>query len=229
MKFHKLIVQQNLFCLVSFIAILILCMFFYPGGSRFNDNAEHYLFFENFISHLGKKTTSSGLDNSFGASLFKLGIYIISCSFALLFVFQPLLFKNESRSYKLSVFSSMFALCSALAFIGIGYYSADPSTIYIHLVFVKISFYLFFLSSFAQSIALRINPLFPNKLFYVYLLFTCILLLYNLLIEFGPKPNFNLFSLILQVSAQKTIAVFFLFNFIFQGYGILSYLKINHD
>ena len=229
MRFHKFYVQQNLFCLAFFISILILCMFLYPGGSRFNDTAEHYLFFENFISHLGKQTSSNGLDNYLSSILFKVGIYLISCSFALFFLFQPLLFKKIKASYKLSVFSSTMALCSALAFIGIGYYSADPSTIFIHLLFVKISFYLFFLSSLAQSIALKLNPFFEKKLFYSYLIFSIVLLLYNLLIEFGPKPNFNLFSLVLQVTAQKIIAFFFFFNFIIQGYGILNYLKTHND
>lgn len=225
MKFYKLLVQQNLICLAFFIFILLFCMLQYPGGSRFDNEATHYLFFENFISHLGKQTTSSGLDNSFGAFLFKIGIYVISFSFAILFLGQPPLFKNHVISYRFSILSSTLALCSALAFIGIGYYSADPSTIYIHLMFVKISFYLFFISSISQTVALKLNPFFPKKHFLCYLIFSIVLLLYNLLIEFGPKPNSDLFSLVLQVSGQKTIAVFFFFNFIFQGIGILSLLK----
>lgn len=69
------------------------------------------------------------------------------------------------------------------------------------------------------------NPLFNKKMFIYYLLFTTSLLAYNLLIEFGPRPNANLTSLIIQVSAQKLIAVFFFINFIVQGSETLKKIK----
>ena len=225
MKFNKIYIQQNIACLVIFIFILIISMLLYPGGSKFNTSATHYLFFENFISHLGKYKTYSGASNLFPAALFKIGVYLISFSFAILFLFQPLIFKSHSLSYKMSVSASCLAFCSALAFIGIGYYSADPSTLKIHLAFVKISFYLFFIASLLQTIAIKMNPLFNKKMFIYYLLFTTSLLAYNLLIEFGPRPNANLTSLIIQVSAQKLIAVFFFINFIVQGSETLKKIK----
>jgi hypothetical protein len=204
-------------------------MFLYPGGAKFNPSATHYLFFENFISHLGREYTFSGASNYFPSFLFKTGVYLVSFSFALLFLFQPLIFKNHLQSYKLSIAGSCLALCAALAFIGIGYYSADPATIKIHLAFVKISFYLFFISSVFQTISIKINPLFNKKMFLIYLLFTAGLLAYNLLIEFGPRPNKNLISLIIQVSAQKIIAILFILNFIFQGAQMLKSFNRNNQ
>ena len=77
--------------------------------------------------------------------------------------------------------------------------------------------------------ALKINPLFNKKLFLFYLLFTASLLVYNLLIEFGPRPNTDLNSLIIQVSAQKIIALLFILNFIFQGAETLKSLNTNNQ
>tara|TARA_B110000196_G_C21014265_1_gene599494 strand:- start:259 stop:876 length:618 start_codon:yes stop_codon:yes gene_type:complete len=204
-------------------------MLLYPGGAKFNHSATHYLFFENFISHLGKEYTFSGTSNYFPSVLFKTGVYLISFSFALLFLFQPLIFKNHSLSFKLSITASCLALCSALAFIGIGHFSADPSTLQVHLAFVKLSFYLFFIASLLQTMALKINPLFLKKMFLFYLLFTASLLAYNLLIEFGPRPNTDLNSLIIQVSAQKIIALLFILNFIFQGTETLKFLNTKNQ
>ena len=229
MKFHKFYIQQNIACMIVFIFILLISMVLYPGGARFNHSATHYLFFENFISHLGKEFTFSGLTNFFPSILFKAGVYLISFSFAILYLFQPLLFKNHPLSFKLSIAASCLAICSALAFIGIGYFSADPSTIQVHLAFVKISFYLFFIASLLQTISIKINPLFNKKMFLLYLLFTASLLAYNLLIEFGPRPNKDLNSLILQVSAQKIIALLFILNFIFQGVELLKSLNTKNQ
>ncbi|MDG2369903.1 MAG: hypothetical protein P8M12_04625 [Flavobacteriales bacterium] len=225
MKFNKIYIQQNIACLFVFIFILIISMLLYPGGAKFNTSATHYLFFENFISHLGKDYTFNGAINFFPAALFKIGVYLISFSFAILFLFQPLIFKTHSLSFKMSVSASCLALCSALAFIGIGYYSADPFTLKIHLAFVKISFYLFFMASLIQTIAIKVNPLFNKKMFLYYLFFSISLLAYNLLIEFGPRPNANLLSLVIQVSAQKLIATLFFINFIVQGRETLKIIK----
>ena len=66
-------------------------------------------------------------------------------------------------------------------------------------------------------------------MFLIYLLFTAGLLAYNLLIEFGPRPNKNLISLIIQVSAQKIIALLFILNFIFQGAQMLKSFNRNNQ
>ena len=52
-------------------------MLLYPGGAKFNHSATHYLFFENFISHLGREYTFSGSSNYFTSVLFKTGVYLI--------------------------------------------------------------------------------------------------------------------------------------------------------
>ena len=225
MRFHKIYIQQNILCLIIFTLILATCMVLYPGGAHFNNSADHYLFFENFISHLGKTSTSSGNDNYTNSILFKGGVYLISISFALLFLFQPLVFKTHAPSFRLSMFSSALALSSALAFIGIGYYSADPSTLQIHLAFVKTSFYLFFISCLTQTLAIRLHPKLPKTMFYNALVFSLGLLSYNLLIEFGPRPNTDIISLLVQVTAQKVIAILFILSFIIQGCTLLRVLK----
>ena len=81
------------------------------------------------------------------------------------------------------------------------------------------------MASLIQTIAIKVNPLFNKKMFLYYLFFSISLLAYNLLIEFGPRPNANLLSLVIQVSAQKLIATLFFINFIVQGRETLKIIK----
>ena len=147
---NKIFITQLPFALSLAVVFLIIAMFFYPGGTFFDQHASSYRFFENFLSHLGQEVTYLGVENTFSKILFKSSIYIIGSSFIVYFFALPYCFKKHLKSYKLSIASTLIVLISAIAFIGIGYFSIDPSTKFYHLLCVKLSFYLFFISCFLR-------------------------------------------------------------------------------
>ena len=222
---NKVFIIQLLYALTTAIVLLIIAMLFYPGGTFFDPHANSYRFFENFLSHLGREVSYIGIDNTVSKILFKSSIYLIGGSFIVYFFAIPFYFKNHRKSYRLTKASTLIVLIAAIAFVGIGYFSIDPATKYYHLMCVKLSFYSFFISCFLQTFAVYFHPLMTKKMFISYLSFTTILLAYNLLIQFGPKPNSNYDSLILQVTAQKIIATAFFVNFYIQGFELVKVLK----
>ena len=222
---NKIFVVQLPVVLSFAILFLIIAMFLYPGGTIFDHHATYYQFFENFLSNLGREKTYLGIDNSISKILFKSSIYLISTSFVVYFLALPFFFNSPNKSFKLTLASSLFFMISAIAFIGIGYFSIDPSTIFYHLLCVKLSFYLFFISSLLQTLSIHYHPLMNKKMFYSYLAFTLTLFTYNLLIEFGPLPKTNYQSLVLHVTAQKVIAFVFFLNFYVQSIALIKLIK----
>jgi len=222
---NKIFIVQLPIILSLAILFLIIAMFLYPGGTIFNPNANYYHFFENFLSNLGSEKTYIGIDNSVSKILFKSSIYLISISFVIYFFAVPIFINSHTKSFKLSLASTLFVMISAIAFIGIGYFSIAPSTIFYHLLCVKLSFYLFFISSLLQTLSIYYHPLMNKKMLYSYFAFTLALFIYNLLIEFGPLPKTNYQSLVLQVTAQKIIALVFFLNFYIQSIELIKLIK----
>ena len=228
-RFKKIYAQQLLLSLTCFVLILIIAMLIFPGGNMYDLDTNRYSFFQNFISHLGRENTPSGKPNPVNFYMFKFGIYLVSFSFVVFFSNYFILFKENLLSYKLSVLAAVFVFLAAIAFVFIGFFSADPESIKTHLLFVRISFHLFLAASVLQTIAIWINQNMTTRMFRSYLFFTLALIAYNLFVEFGPRPGMSLIALLLQVTAQKIIAITFIVNFYVQSIEILNFLSIKHQ
>jgi hypothetical protein len=58
----------------QFLVLSTLAMLLFPGGTAFDASAQHYEFFDNFLSDLGSTVTSAGHANYLSSAMFAVGL-----------------------------------------------------------------------------------------------------------------------------------------------------------
>ena len=105
---------------------------------------------------------------------------------------------------------------SLIGFVCVALFSSDPETFELHIIFVKIGFYSLLFHCLVQTIFIKSIEDFSNVLYNVSLVFSVILFLFVLIMEFGPNPFENNESLFVQVTSQKVIVFSILSYYFFQ-------------
>jgi hypothetical protein len=130
---YVLISSTLVFCLLNAAAILV-----YPGGTVIEPHAERFLFWQNFLSDLGRTQTFAKASNTASRMFFVPAVILISVASWVYFrgLFQRLVLKEKPR------FAKVFLLAvwiTALARVGVGVTPWDlvgP----LHLFFVQLTF-----------------------------------------------------------------------------------------
>ena len=107
-------------------------------------------------------------------------------------------------------------IISLLSFVFIAVFSAEGGSIFFHMFFVKLAFRSLFIHSVAQTYVVFKIPEFDKFLSFASLGFTTILLLFLIIMDFGPSPHASQNSLLIQVTAQKVMVSSIMIYFFFQ-------------
>ncbi|MAJ43853.1 MAG: hypothetical protein CMF96_03785 [Candidatus Marinimicrobia bacterium] len=209
---------------IIFIIFNFIAMILYPGGTYQNPDLEIYKFTQNYFSDLGRTLTMDQTQNFFSSFIFNNSLLMIGILFGLFYYFLPNLFICNSSAHLLSKIASGIAITSGIAFAGVG---LTPSDLYLdgHMFFVRWAFRSFFIASVIFIIAIYKAEEWDNKYSIIYIGFTLILLLYILIMDFGPKGKESMQGLIIQVVAQKTIAMAFIISVYMKSKGALEIYK----
>ena len=122
--------------------------------------------------------------------------------------------KSKNAILKFLLISSISI--SLMGFVCVALFSSDPETFDLHILFVKIGFYSLLFHCLVQTIFIKSIEDFSNVLYNVSLMFSVILFLFVLIMEFGPNPFENNESLFIQVTSQKVIVFSILTYYFFQ-------------
>tara|TARA_A100000164_G_scaffold5380_1_gene4774 strand:- start:4975 stop:5382 length:408 start_codon:yes stop_codon:yes gene_type:complete len=122
--------------------------------------------------------------------------------------------KSKNAILKFLLISSISI--SLIGFVCVALFSSDPETFELHILFVKIGFYSLLFHCLVQTIFIKSIEDFSNVLYNVSLVFSVILFLFVLIMEFGPNPFENNESLFVQVTSQKVIVFSILSYYFFQ-------------
>ena len=122
--------------------------------------------------------------------------------------------KSKNAILKFLLISSISI--SLIGFVCVALFSSDPETFDLHILFVKIGFYSLLFHCLVQTIFIKSIEDFSNVLYNVSLMFSVILFLFVLIMEFGPNPFENNESLFIQVTSQKVIVFSILTYYFFQ-------------
>jgi hypothetical protein len=214
-------VNLLLYSCSQFFVLTILAMFVYPGGAKFDLDASHYLFFQNFFSDLGATNTYSGKEN-----LFSMVLFIVALStLGLGMIISSPLWKLESpvgtpetpRRSPAAFAAQIFSVVSGLCYLGV---AITPWNLFLptHNSFVKGAFSLL-LGFVVSLLALQLgNPryklYFAANCIYLTLLLICVSLLYS-----GPHLE-SPHGLAVQVVAQELIAYLSILNLAVQATGV---------
>ena len=213
---RKTFIKQGYLGILVFISLCVIAMVYYPGGTIIDSTTVGYLFFYNFLSNLGEWTAKNGEPNFFSAYLFNTSMLVLALSYSLFYFNFLKVIINRSKNLLLKSILIMSISISILGFIFVAIFSSDPDTFSLHILFVKIGFYSLFIHCIIQAIFIYSIKLPNNLLFNSTLIFTIIMFLFVLMMEFGPNPFENNESLFIQVTSQKIIVTSILIYFFIQ-------------
>ena len=199
-----------------FVIFNTIAMLFYPGGTYLDSSTEGYHFFYNFFSNLGEWTARNGEINTFSAALFNSSLIIFAISYFSFFISFLSLEVKYINSKWLRFFLVASISVSILSFIFISVFSAEETSKFWHLVFVKMAFRTLFIHAVLQTYIVIKIPKFDQFISFATLGFTILLFLFLIVMDFGPSAHGSQEGLFVQVTAQKTIVAGIMIYFFFQ-------------
>ena len=216
MKKSNFKLWQGYIGIFIFIIFNTVAMFLYPGGTYLDSTSEGYNFFYNFFSNLGEWTARNGEVNTISATLFNSSLVIFALSYFSFFISFLKLEVKYIKSKWLRFFLVASISVSILSFIFISVFSAEETSKFWHLVFVKIAFRTLFIHAILQTYVVIKIPKFDQFISFTSLGFTILLFLFLMIMDFGPKALESQEGLFIQVIAQKVIVIAIMIYFFFQ-------------
>lgn len=200
----------------TFVIFNTIAMFFYPGGTYLDSTTNGYHFFYNFFSNLGEWTARNGEINTFSALLFNSSLVIFSLSYFSFFIFFLKLEIKHIKNTWLRFFLVGSISFSIISFIFISVFSAEETSKFWHLVFVKSAFRSLFIHAVLQTYIVFKIPKFDQFISFATLCFTILLFLFLIIMDFGPSALGSQKGLFIQVTAQKIIVTGIMIYYFFQ-------------
>ena len=211
----NILIKQGYIGIFLFVILNFISMLTYPGGTIIEPNTKGYSFFYNFLSNLGESTAKNGEDNIVSAYLFNSSMLTLALSYFLFYMSYLRIQLKFNRNKILNFFSFSTIIISLVSFVLVGVFSADNSTFDIHVFFVKVAFRLLLIHCFIQLFIVYKSKLSKGMLASSSI-FCFILLLFIIVMEYGPNPFLDNRSLLIQVSSQKMIVISILLYFFVQ-------------
>ena len=220
----NIFIKQGYVGIFLFVILNFISMVIYPGGTIIEPETKGYSFFYNFLSNLGESTAKNGEDNIVSAYLFNSSMLILAISYFLFYVSYLRIQLKFNRNKILNFFSLSTIIISLVSFILVAVFSSDNSTFDIHVFFVKVAFRLLLIHCFIQLFIVYKSKL-SKRMFTSSSIFCFMLLLFIIVMEYGPNPFLDNRSLLIQVSSQKMIVISILLYFFVQISESLSMSK----
>ena len=211
----NILIKQGYVGIFLFVILNFISMVIYPGGTIIEPDTKGYSFFYNFLSNLGESTAKNGEDNTVSAYLFNSSMLILAISYFLFYVSYLRIQLKFNRNKILNFFSLSTIIISLVSFVLVAVFSADNSTFDIHVFFVKVAFRLLLIHCFIQLFIVYKRNL-SKKMLLSSSIFCFVLLLFIIVMEYGPNPFLDNRSLLIQVSSQKMIVISILLYFFVQ-------------
>jgi len=220
----NILIKQGYLGIFLFISLNFISMVIYPGGTIIEPDTKGYSFFYNFFSNLGESTAKNGEDNTVSAYLFNSSMLILALSYFLFYVSYLRIQLKFNGNKILNFFSLSTIIISLVSFVLVAVFSADNSTFDIHVFFVKVAFRLLLIHCFIQLFIVYKSKL-SKRMLISSSLFSLMLFLFIIVMEYGPSPFRDNQSLFIQVTSQKMIVISILLYFFVQVSESISMLK----
>ena len=218
--------QILILCVASFVVYVffnLLAMFFYPGGTSSDRDAEGYLFFENFFSDLGMVRTYGGQPKTLSLFFFASSLVLMGTAFVLFFLLMPGYFNTTKLERVSSRIGSVGGILAGISCLGIAVSPWDLCS-GVHLIFVYSLSASFLLSVFSYFIAVLANRRYPNRYAAVFAFYTIILGVYLCLIFLGPGTGTRE-GLVILATGQKIVIYSGIICWFLQFLGAHQYHK----
>lgn len=203
--------------LVLFILMISLAMFAYPGGTYRDISTQGYIFSQNFLSDLGRWSAWNEEQNFYSSFLFGFAFIMVGSVFSLFFWMLPALFRREEY-YFIAKVGSTAGIIGGVFILGVGLTPGDIATAG-HMIFATWFIRFFLIAAFCYSYVFYQSKLMETKYASGYALFTFLIAVYIVILEFGPSIQESLWALKVQVISQKIICLTFILAVAYQTVG----------
>ncbi|MBC8311501.1 MAG: hypothetical protein H8E72_04300 [Candidatus Marinimicrobia bacterium] len=171
----------------TFIVVLLLAVYCYPGSTHRDTATLGYSMTHNFLSDLGRTITYSGAQNFLSSTLFVMGTTLVCVGLIAYFLVMPAIVNKNKMNKVLAQVGSFAGIICGLAFMGVGF---TPHNYYpdAHMFAVRLGFQLFLVVMLLHSIAIMKNEVgLSKKSVWIYVVFMTILCYYIYLLNWGPS------------------------------------------
>ena len=243
-KVKTYLIKLPIYSISIFYFFCIISAYFYPGSEKeiINFKSENYSITHNFFSELGCLRTNTDetnlnilkKDNTLSMILFNSGLILIGVTLIMFYyTFEKLfILLKDKVSLNYFKFTKTLGILSGIFFSGVGFVPHDLN-FELHVFFANGAFLILFCLCIFHTITIYKSLYVSNIYSFGYLLFCCALLIYVILIFFGPQIGpgkiFTENELILQVVSQKIIVLIFTIAILSQVYGINNIVKKNSN
>ena len=237
-KFY--LIYLPIYAISIFYIFCLISAYIFPGSEKeiINFKSEHYSITHNFFSELGCLKTNTDetnpsilkKNNTTSMVFFNTGLILIGITLIMFYyTFEKLfILLNDKTNLKFSKLTKPLGILSGIFFSGVGFVPHDLD-FGLHVFFANGAFLILFFLCIFHTITIYKSKYISNIYSLGYLLFCLCLLVYVLLIFFGPQIGpgkiFTEKELILQVVSQKIIVLIFTLAILSQVYGINKILK----
>jgi hypothetical membrane protein len=224
---NSLFWQKNVYCYVFigcglFVLLTVAAMFTYPGGLFSGELMDHYDFFRNFFSDLGRITVEGGRANTVSAILFFFALSIAGFGLVFFFIAFREFFKTDQTGSRWSLLGTIIGVLSGLCFVGIA--CAPYDIIFdVHYQLVFWAFRTFLISVGIYAYVIFQQDHYPRKYGWIFIIFTFFLAAYIGLLEFGPEAT-TPSGLIIQATGQKIIVYVSILSVMAQSWLAYAYV-----
>lgn len=203
----------------QFVALTILAMLVYPGGTNADKTTAGYSFFTNFFSDLGRTVAHNGQPNSIASLLFPIALTLAGSGLILFFITFTQFFRQSAITKILSAAGALAGIGAGLCFIGVAF---TPSNLFssAHGTFVLSAFGLFFVAVSIYVMAMLIEKNYPSRNALIFIAFAVALGVYVWLMVNGPRGNSPDVAWI-QPTAQKVIVYASLLSVALQSWAAI--------
>lgn len=245
---YKLLLRTSFYCGILFLIFSSISMFFYKGGSMFNNpkNIEFYVPNEsyshiyNFFSDLGLLYSWSGEYNIISVIFFNLSLFSVAVELIIFYYAFHLLIKKDKSLRFLSIIGYLIAIISAFGFVMVGFTPSDQYHSY-HMFAVNLAFRSFLIVMLIYTVIIFKANHISNYLSFSYFILFCLVGYYINTITSGPPlPSvtyehsdfFNQIpaknDLLFHVVSQKLVVYGLTFSTLWQLYflGKNNYIQI---
>ena len=210
MSFHnwkKEFLLIRMICIVQFVILTGIAMFFYAGGTLINPNSSGYSFWTNFFSDLGQTKVYSGKDNTVSYIIFVITLTILGISTIIFAITMPSLFEEVDVEHGLSINGSIFFTLSGIATIGVAFTPMDTSLIG-HFLFVSAMTLTEFIGIIFYIIAIFHNKKYPNRYAFLFLTSLVVGIIYVILILGIPYQRISSTEELMVWTAGQKISIY---------------------
>ena len=191
-------------------------MLVYPGGTFRDRSTSGYQFFHNFFSDLGATVAFDGQPNHLGASLFVASLATLVVGMGATLIGLVRLYSNAPNARTLARIAGGVGLFVCACFIAV---AATPENrvLNLHILATRTAFRTFPGVALFLGLASRRVAGVSARATAVWFALLVLLVGYVLILDFGPRAS-TAFGLVVQVTAQKTVAVGAALLLVYQGF-----------